>query len=119
MLEREISAAQAEQKRVGTDKKLLVGVWEVAKRTEGGPPVGATVEFTSDGKFKITGKIEGEVFVSAGTYTVEGAKLTLAFDDGRGKEKQEPVKVKKLTEKELLTESEGPPRKVVELRRTK
>lgn len=52
--------------------KLAVGSWEVTTTHAGGPPKGGTVEFTKDGKLKVTGEHNIE-----GTYKIEGKKLHL------------------------------------------
>ncbi|MFT3880769.1 MAG: hypothetical protein QM703_14030 [Gemmatales bacterium] len=52
--------------------KLAVGTWEVTSTHAGGPPKGGTVEFSKDGKLKVTGDHNIE-----GTYKIEGKKLKL------------------------------------------
>jgi uncharacterized protein (TIGR03066 family) len=52
--------------------KLAVGTWEVTITHPGGPPKGANVEFTKDGKLKVTGEHNIE-----GSYKIEGKKLNL------------------------------------------
>src|SRR5262245_3195877 len=47
--------ARADEKKAD-NAKLLVGTWEVAKADQGTVPVGSTVEFTKDGKMKVTHK---------------------------------------------------------------
>ncbi|MFT3880620.1 MAG: TIGR03066 family protein [Gemmatales bacterium] len=52
--------------------KLAVGSWEVTITHAGGPPKGGTVEFTKDGKLKVTGEHNIE-----GTYKIEGKRMKL------------------------------------------
>ena len=89
----------AEEKK-DSNKTKLVGVWEVTK-SEGAPP-GSTVEFTKDGKMIVTMKVDDKPVKVEGTYAVEGdsIKSNLKVND---KEMKETVKIKKLTDKELVT----------------
>ena len=56
--------------------KLALGTWDVTKTHDGGPPKGGVVEFTKDGKIKVSGEQEGKKQVFEGTYKIEGNKLT-------------------------------------------
>lgn len=96
-----VAVAQGADKKEPTNKEKIVGVWEPTKGDS--LPKGATIEFTKDGKLKIAIKVEGKTITADGTYTVDGDKLTTVLKD-EGKEKKETVKIKKLTDKELVTE---------------
>ena len=102
-----VVAARAEDKKADAKDKI-VGVWEVVKadKTEGVPPVGTVIEFTKDGKMKVTHKNkEGKEETAEGTYTIDGQKLmvTIKFGD---KEAKHTVTLKKLTDTELVGEGE-------------
>jgi uncharacterized protein (TIGR03066 family) len=98
------------------NKTLIVGVWELTKAGEGGPPVGTTMEFTKDGKLKLSGKADGKEFAFDGTYVIEGDKLTGTLKTQDGTEK-DTITIKKLTDKELVTQDENG--RVVEFTRKK
>src|SRR4051794_24679739 len=66
---------RAEEKKAD-NKTLILGVWELTKARQGGPPVGTTMEFTKDGKVKMSGKADGKEFAFDGNYVVVGDKLT-------------------------------------------
>ena len=106
--------ARAEEK---TDNaKMIVGVWEVTKTDEGGPPAGATIEFTKDGKLKIAAKMGDQEFKIDGTYKVEGDKFTIMLKMGDN-EHSDTITIKKITKTEMsTTDKDG---KVVELKRKK
>ena len=110
-----VTGVRAEEK--ADNAKLIVGVWEVVKSEEGKPPNGTLIEFTNDGKMKMSSKIDGKEVTLQGTYTVEGDQLTLAHDTGSGKEKKETAKIKKLTATEFMVQAENS--KVTELKRKK
>src|SRR5262249_21219182 len=95
---------------------LIVGVWELTKAGEGGPPVGTTMEFTKDGKVKMSGKADGKEFALDGTYVVEGQKLTATIKSADRTEKG-TVTIKKLTDEELVTQDENG--RVLEFKRKK
>jgi len=94
--------------------KLIVGKWEVAKADEGTVPKGTVIEFTKDGKVKLTGKKDGEDFMFEATYKMDGNKFTVTSkqDD---KERTQTITIKKISDTELTTENaEG---KTVELKK--
>jgi uncharacterized protein (TIGR03066 family) len=93
-----VTALRADDKK-DLDKDKLVGTWEVTKGES--LPVGSTVEFTKDGKVKITVKEGDKTMTIEGTYKIDGQafKSTLKFGD---KENTETVKVTSLTDKELV-----------------
>jgi uncharacterized protein (TIGR03066 family) len=72
------SSAAADEKKAD-NAKLAVGTWEVTKTHDGGPPKGGVVEFTKDGKIKVSGEQGGMKQAFEGTYKVDGNKLVLTF----------------------------------------
>src|ERR1043166_4473979 len=50
--------------------KLAVGTWDIIKSHEGGPPKGGVVEFTKDGKIKVSGEQNGMKQAFEGTYKI-------------------------------------------------
>jgi uncharacterized protein (TIGR03066 family) len=105
----------AEEKKAD-NKTLIVGVWELTKADNGGPPVGTTMEYTKDGKIKVTGKADGKEIVANGTYVVEGNKFTGTLKTPDREEKG-TVTIKRLTDKELVTEDDAS--RVLEFKRKK
>jgi len=97
------------------NKTLIVGVWELTKAGDGGPPLGTTLEFTKGGNLKMRGKADGKEFVFEGTYIVEGNKLThmLKILD---RDEKDTTTIKKLTNKELVMDNEV---RVLEFKRKK
>ncbi|HEV3145334.1 MAG TPA: TIGR03066 family protein [Gemmataceae bacterium] len=95
-------SARADEKDTA---KLLVGKWEATKVDEGTLPQGTIVEFTKDGKVKITAKKDDKDVNLAGTYTFENHKLTvkLKMND---EEKEHTVTIKKINETEFVAEHE-------------
>src|SRR5262245_61884335 len=88
----------------GDNAKLIVGKWEVTKSE--GLPKGSVVEFTKDGKLKVTVKRdEGDVDVE-GTYKVEGDKFKITLKQGDN-ETMQTIAIKKLTKTDLHTENEN------------
>src|SRR5262245_18617556 len=109
------AGVRAEDKEEKKDNaKLLVGTWEVTKSFDKGPAIGATVEFTRDGKVKVKAKVEDKDVQREGTYKVEGDKLTLAMKD---RDSKTILSIKKISDKELVTENDD--KKSVELKRKK
>jgi uncharacterized protein (TIGR03066 family) len=100
-----LGSLRAEEKKAD-NKALIVGVWGLTKAGEGGPPVGTTMVFTKDGKVKMSGKADGKEFAFDGTYVVEGDKLTASIKSPDRTEKG-TVTIKKLTDKELVTQDEN------------
>ena len=84
-------------------KEQLVGTWEV--KTEGAPP-GTTMEFTDDGKMKMsmTG-LDKKVHTMESTYELDGDTIKTTHTEG-GKRKKENHKIISLTDKELVTKDE-------------
>ena len=74
------------------------------------------MEYSKDGKIKMTGKANGKELVANGTYVVEGNKFTgmLKTPD---REEKGTVTIKKLTDTELVTEDDAG--RVLEFKRKK
>jgi uncharacterized protein (TIGR03066 family) len=100
------AAGRAEEKKDDKDKAnkdKLVGTWVLEKPEKPkGLPSGATVEFTKDGKVKLTAKVEGRDINLEGTYSVDGDKLKTTSKDQDGKEHTDTDTISKLTDKELV-----------------
>jgi uncharacterized protein (TIGR03066 family) len=99
-----LGTLQAEEKKTD-NKSLIVGVWELTKADNGGPLVGTVMEYSKDGKIRMTGKANGKEFNFDGTYVVDGNKFTgiLKTPD---REEKGSVTIKKLTDRELVTEDD-------------
>src|SRR5262245_2688024 len=79
------AVAHADEKKDTAKKdyaKLLLGKWEATKAAEGTLPVGAVVEFTKDGKLKMTFKMGDQEVNFDATYKVEGNKFTMTMKMG-------------------------------------
>ena len=98
-------SAAAEEKK-GDHAKLAVGTWEVTKTHDGGPPKGGVVEFTKDGKIKVSGEQDGMKQTFEGTYKIDGTKMVLTFKIG---ETEQPVDltIDKLDETTFATTSKN------------
>jgi uncharacterized protein (TIGR03066 family) len=83
--------------------KKIVGVWKVSKSDEG--PKEGKIEFTKDGKLKLTAKMGDKDLTINGTYKIKGDKITvtITFMD---KSHTDTGTIKKLTEKQLIIEGE-------------
>jgi uncharacterized protein (TIGR03066 family) len=86
--------------KVSKDK--LVGTWEIVKSTaaESVPP-GTLVEFTKDGKLKITLTIDDKKTTLEGSYTLDGDKLKTKITGPDGQEHSDTDTITKLTDKEM------------------
>jgi uncharacterized protein (TIGR03066 family) len=84
--------------------KMIVGKWEVVKGDEGTVPAGMLIEFTKDGKVKLTGKKGGEDLNIEGTYKVEGDKFTVTMKQGDDEHTQ-TITITKITDTEMATEN--------------
>lgn len=104
--------ARADEK--ADNAKLIVGKWEATKVDEGTLPKGSIVEFTKDGKLKITVKMGDQDLTIDGTYKVEGNKFTITMKMGDDEQTQ-TITIKKLSKTELNTENKDG--KVVDLTR--
>src|SRR5581483_11778033 len=90
--------APAQDKKTEENRKNIVGTWETKE--------GFTIEFTKDGKLKVSIKIEDKAINVEGAYAVEGDKLTVTLKEG-GEEKKESATIKKLDAQELVTVDKG------------
>ena len=93
---------------------LIVGKWELVKGEE--VPAGSVMEFTKDGKMKVTMTMAGKEIAMEGTYKVEGEKLTTSLNVF-GKEISDTDTIKTLNETMLILENTKG--KVTELKRKK
>jgi uncharacterized protein (TIGR03066 family) len=84
--------------------RLAVGTWEVTKSHEGGPPKDGVVEFTKDGKIKVSGEQNGMKVTFDGKYKIDGKKMTLTFKIGE-KEQDVELTIDKLDEKTFASSS--------------
>jgi uncharacterized protein (TIGR03066 family) len=85
--------------RADTNKEKIVGTWEVAKSK---PPT--TIEFTKEGKLKISVKLPNMPPVTLeGTYEVKGDTVTVAVKTPDGKEMKDSLTIVKLTATEMTT----------------
>jgi uncharacterized protein (TIGR03066 family) len=96
-------ASKPEAKKELTNKEKIVAVWVVTKSPDA--PPGASVEFTKDGKINISMDLNGKEMKIEGSYTVEEDKINTVLKQGP-KEQKETLKIKKLTDTELVTEDE-------------
>jgi uncharacterized protein (TIGR03066 family) len=94
---------KSEAKKELTNKEKIVAVWVVTKSADA--PPGATIEFTKDGKINVTMSMNGKEMKAEGSYTVEEDKINTVLKQG-AKEEKETLKIKKLTDTELITEDE-------------
>jgi uncharacterized protein (TIGR03066 family) len=83
------------------NSKKIVGVWEVTKSVD--LPVGATIEFTKDGKLLAVLKDAGGETKLDGTYKIEKDKLTVKVKIS-DKEVEEEATIRKLTDDALEVE---------------
>jgi uncharacterized protein (TIGR03066 family) len=80
--------------------KLLIGRWEVTKADEGTVPVGTLIEFTKDGKVKLSVKKDESLEVTEGAYKIEKDTLTVTVKKD-GEEQSKKVTISKISEKEM------------------
>src|SRR5262249_34565000 len=92
----------AEPGKESTTQEKLLGRWEA---TRGEIPPGSILEFTRDGKLKITVKVEGKAMSDESTYVVQGETIKTTHRQGT-REVTATLKIKTLTEKVLVTEDE-------------
>lgn len=79
--------------------KMLVGQWEISKPADGGLGKGSVVEFTKDGKIKVTRKGDTDM-VMEGTYKLDGDAFTTTMKV-KEEERTQTFTIVKLTETEL------------------
>ena len=105
---------------LGEDKtdyaKLLVGKWEVTKADPGTVTRGDVVEFTKDGKMKVTAKKDDNEMLLEGTYKIEKNTFIMTMKIG-DEEKTHTITITKISDKEMSTKNKED--KVVELKRKK
>jgi uncharacterized protein (TIGR03066 family) len=97
------SSAAADEKKTDS-AKLAVGTWEVIKSHDGGPPKGGVVEFTNNGKIKVSGEQDGMKQTFEGTYKINGNKMVLTFKIGDN-EQAVDLTIDKLDDKTFATTS--------------
>jgi uncharacterized protein (TIGR03066 family) len=98
--------AQAQEPK-GEEMKLL-GKWKLTKSSKGDLPSGlqAVIHFEKDGKVTMKVELADKKQDAAGTWKLDGKKLTVEYTDGPPKGKKETMVVKKLTDEELVTVDE-------------
>jgi uncharacterized protein (TIGR03066 family) len=106
-------AAQAKAKQakgVQVAVAKLVGVWAPAKSQKGAASTTQGLEFTRDGKLKVSGQttVGGKVkkFQSQGTYKVVKGGFTVTAQGPNGKDQTQTITVTKLTDNELVTRND-------------
>jgi uncharacterized protein (TIGR03066 family) len=87
------SLAHADEK---IDKAKLTAKWKLVKSSEKSAPIGATVEFTKDGKLILTVEQNGNTDKIEGTYTLEGDKINAMLKKG-DQQKEDVLKIKSLS----------------------
>lgn len=98
-------STQADDKKEKLDNaKLLVGKWEVTKADED-LSVGSVIEFSKDGKMKITAKNDGKKEIFNAIYKVEGDKIQFTLKLDGEDEKKDPLTIKKISDQELVLEA--------------
>ena len=85
--------------------KLIVGKWEVTKADAGSVPPGAVIEFTKDGKLKITAKKDDMEVSFDGTYKLDGSKVAMTMKRG-DKERTNKLTIAKISDTEMSVEGE-------------
>ena len=96
-------SARADEKKTDTAKQL-VGVWEITKTHENGPPPGTTIEFTKDGKLKLAMKMGDQDVKVEGSYKVEGKGFTFTIKMG-DQEHSDTITIKKISKTEMTCEN--------------
>jgi uncharacterized protein (TIGR03066 family) len=109
------SSAMAADDKVDV-KKLIVGKWEAVKVDENTLPKGTVVEFTADGKLKVTAKKDGKDESVDGTYTIDGSSFTYKLKLG-DMELSQKITIKKISETEM--ETANPENKNVSMKKVK
>src|SRR5262249_26597235 len=91
-------SAWTEDKKPASNAEKIVGTWEGLT----GASRGSLVEFTKEGKVKVTVEGEGRPRTMEGTYKVEKDTLTVALEEGG-----QTVTIKSLTETKLVLQNKG------------
>lgn len=97
--------------------KQIVGKWTVTKADVGTVPEGTVIEFTKDGKLKITHQKAGADVALQGTYKVEKDAFTFTIKVEDGVERKQTITITKMTDAAMSTKD--PDGKVVELTKAK
>jgi uncharacterized protein (TIGR03066 family) len=105
-----VSAWADGEKDKPDNAKLIVGKWELSK-VENDPrgfskdfPLGSLIEFSKDGKMKVTVKKDGKEESETMLYKVEGDKIRVTQKKGDKEEELAPLTIKKIAEQELVWE---------------
>jgi uncharacterized protein (TIGR03066 family) len=94
----------------------LVGKWQVAK-SGGEPPVGFTMEFDKEGRFKFTTPNKsGKQMIIEGAYKVDGDKLQITVKKGDKEEPPATLTIKKLAAQQMTLQAGN---NVAQLKRVK
>lgn len=80
-------AAPGPARAADDNKDLIVGLWEIAFSDAPDVPAGTRLEFTKDGKVKMTIKSDGKETTADDSYKVEKDVLTLGAPDGTKNDK--------------------------------
>jgi uncharacterized protein (TIGR03066 family) len=83
----------------------LLGKWKLTKSSKGDLPPGleASITFEKGMKFKMRVEFMGKGEDGAGTWKLDGKKMTVEYTEGREKGKTETMEVKKLSDEEFVT----------------
>ena len=120
-----VLAANAPADDKAVDKDKIVGTWKLTKANgKADTESGVVLEFTKDGKLKITTKggvkgIKGgklKDFTEEAPYKVEGDKITIATKE-RGREHKTTATIETLTDNKLVMVN--PEGKALEFEKTK
>ncbi len=83
-----------------SNKEKIVGKWQLVKSETETPPE-AMMEFTKDGKLKISFKAGEKTITLDGTYEIDGDKISVKMKVG-DEEKKDSGTIKTLTDKSLV-----------------
>ncbi len=87
------------------DKAKLVGTWEFVKSSEKKSPLsGSMVEFTKDGKLKMSIQSGNQAITIEGTYSLDGDTLRIVTEGPDREDATHTMKIIRLTDRELVTE---------------
>lgn len=96
------AALMAEDAKPTAEK--LVGTWKLSKSETPLPPnASATIDFTKDGKLNMKIEVAGQKLEMPGTWKLDGSKLKVKQSGPDGKEKEETMEIKSLTDSDLVT----------------
>ncbi len=94
--------SRSQDKPIEIDAKKLIGQWKPSAKNKGKVLLNMVVEFKTGEKMNATFNINGQVTEVAGTYKVDGNKLTMKFKAG-DREMDDVSTILKLTDDELAT----------------